>query len=113
MTIQYSDAVDLPTLIHKLTFNCCISVVVDMNDTRSIELANSWKQEFANKVTRTRKVTEILPDGTQTSHMGLLPCDSSLIPVLLLGNKYDLVRDGLIFYRLMGRVWFQNRAWPW
>lgn len=67
-----------------------------MNNTKSIELANTWKQEFANKVTKTKTIIETLPDGTHTSKMELLPCDSTLIPVLLLGNKYDLVRNQLV-----------------
>ncbi|KAI0228612.1 GTP-binding protein ypt7 [Lamellibrachia satsuma] len=70
-------------------------VVVDMNNTKSIELANTWKQEFANKVTKTKTLIETLPDGTHTSKMELLPCDSTLIPVLLLGNKYDLIEEKL------------------
>jgi len=68
------------------------AVVVDMNNMKSIELANSWKQEFANKVTKVKNVTETLPDGSLTSTMEMLPCDGAVIPVLLLGNKYDLVR---------------------
>ena len=73
-------------------FMMTIAVVVDMNNMKSIELANSWKQQFANKVTKVKNVTETLPDGSLTSKMEMLPCDGTAIPVLLLGNKYDLVR---------------------
>ena len=67
------------------------SVVVDMTDDASIELASTWKQEFINKVSRVRLVTEKQPDGFNSSHYESLPCDPKEIPILLLGNKYDLV----------------------
>ena len=69
----------------------CVAVVVDMTDDASIELAAAWKQEFVNKVSRVHLVTEKMPDGVEASRYEKLPCDARDIPVLLLGNKYDLV----------------------
>ena len=63
-----------------------------MSDTDSIELAGTWKQDFINKASRTQEVTEKLPSGILTTHIKSdKTFDPHKVPVLLLGNKYDIV----------------------
>ncbi len=68
-------------------------MVIDLSDEDSLRLAGSWRQDFLNKATRTRDVIETLPNGIQTVNVepvkGFKPTS---VPILLLGNKYDLVR---------------------
>ena len=68
-------------------------VVVDMNDKDSIELAGSWKQDFVNKASRAKFVSHKLANGSSVTKLEELPCDPKSIPVLLLGNKFDLVEE--------------------
>ena len=63
-----------------------------MSDVQSIELAGIWKQDFINKATKTKETVETLPSGIQTTHVqNVKDFDPRSIPVLLLGNKYDIV----------------------
>ena len=63
-----------------------------MSDANSIELAGIWKQDFLNKATKTRETIETLPSGVRTTHIeNVKDFDPQSVPVLLLGNKYDLV----------------------
>ena len=62
-----------------------------MTDISSIELAGAWKQDFVNRTSKTRLVIETVSKGVETTYVEQVPCDASRIPVLLLGNKYDLV----------------------
>ena len=65
-----------------------------MSDSDSIELAGIWKQDFMNKTKKMKEVVEVLPNGVKTTHFE--PVEDfkpESIPVLLLGNKYDLVRE--------------------
>ena len=63
-----------------------------MSDANSIELAGIWKQDFLNKATKTRETIETLPSGVRTTHVeNVKDFDPQSVPVLLLGNKYDLV----------------------
>lgn len=75
-------------------------VVVDMNDVDSIELAGAWKQDFVNKATNARMVTEKQPNGIKITHLEEIPCNPAKIPVMLLGNKFDIVEDQLRQQRL-------------
>ena len=79
-----------------LSFPVYILVVVDMSDEDSIELAGAWKQDFANQTTRTRLVSKEVSKGVETTYLEQIPYDGTAIPVLLIGNKYDLVSYYLI-----------------
>lgn len=68
-----------------------------MNDPNSIELAGSWRQNFVNKVSHVNMVQAKGPDGIKRTYMEQVPIDPNSIPVLLLGNKYDLVSSRLVF----------------
>ena len=68
------------------------AVVVDMTDPVSIEMAATWKQHFVNKVSHSQLVVD-RKDGFERTRIEPLYCDPLRIPVLLLGNKYDLVRE--------------------
>ena len=65
------------------------SVVVDINDPSSIDMAITWKQDFLNNVTYTNTSPSSDP-MTMQDDQGQ-PVDLKSIPVLLLGNKYDVV----------------------
>ena len=67
--------------LHKRT-DKMFSVVVDMSNMNSIKLAGIWKQEFMNKATTSQEAA-----GASAKE----PFDPNDIPVLLVGNKYDLV----------------------
>ena len=72
-----------------------------MSDPQSIELAGIWKQDFINKATKTRQTIETLPSGIETTHVeNVKDFDPRSVPVLLLGNKYDLVSI-LVIKRLL------------
>ena len=63
-----------------------------MSDEASIELATTWRQDFLNKATRTREVSETLPNGITTTRVETVKgFNPRSVPMLLLGNKYDLV----------------------
>lgn len=75
-------------------------VVVDMTDKSTIDMAHVWKQSVLNKVTKTVKVTDeekmIDKDGNPIiDGKGYkdVPVSPVTFPVLLLGNKYDLVEQ--------------------
>lgn len=61
-----------------------------MKDSVSVEMAATWKQDFVNKVSRCRLAVESR-DGVDHTRIEPLPFDPQKVPVLLLGNKYDLV----------------------
>ncbi|XP_064615106.1 uncharacterized protein LOC135479232 [Liolophura sinensis] len=66
-------------------------VVVDMSDDTSIEMAGVWRREVLNQATVTQ------PREVTTNSSGLVesrdenPVPAGDIPVLLLGNKYDVI----------------------
>ncbi len=67
----------------------CAPVVVDMVDETSIDLAGAWKQDFVNRASCSHLVSDL---GNQNpAREEGFSCDVRSIPVLLLGNKYDLV----------------------
>lgn len=79
-------------------FSIYNSVVVDLSDPDSIDLAGTWKQEFINKAWRVQEVVETLPSGLQTVRAEPVKhFDPKSVPVLLLGNKYDLVSKVFLY----------------
>ncbi|XP_071955704.1 uncharacterized protein [Antedon mediterranea] len=60
-------------------------IVVDSSDRESVELAGTWKQDVCNHSTITH--------STNNADVSYIKADPSSIPVLLLGNKYDLVEE--------------------
>ena len=75
-------------------FNCdnvvlsllTFAVVVDMDDTDSITMAGTWKQDFVNNAIFTEE-----EKGGQNEKM-----DPRLVPIMLIGNKADKVHVGVI-----------------
>ncbi|KAL4232976.1 hypothetical protein ACF0H5_007663 [Mactra antiquata] len=61
-------------------------VIVDMTDPASIDMANVWKQTVLNKLTKTQ-LSEDKKEMKET------PVDPINFPVLLLGNKYDIIEE--------------------
>ena len=70
-------------------------VVVDLNDPDSIDLAGVWKQEFMSKATNAEFVKKKLKNGDVITELEEIPCDVNAIPILLMGNKYDLIEAKL------------------
>ncbi|XP_006812841.1 uncharacterized protein LOC102808369 [Saccoglossus kowalevskii] len=68
-------------------------VVVDLSDQESIELAGTWKQDIVNHAVITNKKTEKQSDGTMKVVTEYTKADPKDIPVLLLGNKYDIIEE--------------------
>ena len=72
----------MPTLVAVLKVNLVsflllhISVVVDVTNTDSMEMAGYWKQQVINTI---------------TTHTEMTTTDALKLPILLIGNKYDLV----------------------
>ncbi|KAJ8314585.1 hypothetical protein KUTeg_006735, partial [Tegillarca granosa] len=67
-------------------------VVVDMTDINSIEMAPVWKQTVLSNTVITHPVNESSNSGNiQTRTMEETPVDPDTFPVLLLGNKFDVV----------------------
>ena len=62
-----------------------------MTDSTSIKLAGTWKQDFVNNATKTFTVTEVLPNGQQTTTVKKTIFNPYEVPFLLLGNKFDQV----------------------
>jgi hypothetical protein len=62
-------------------------VVVDLTNKATIDMANVWKQTVLNKLTRLVP-TEISNNGEQLQEVPVSPVN---FPVLLLGNKFDIV----------------------
>lgn len=70
-----------------------------MSDEASIEQAPTWRQDFLEKASRTKEVQEVLPNGIRTNK--IIPVsdfDPSTVPLLLLGNKYDIVSISASIY---------------
>ena len=68
------------------------AVVVDLSDPDCIELAGTWRQDFLSKASRTVEQIETLPNGVQTVRQEPVKgFDPRSVPMILLGNKYDLV----------------------
>ena len=72
--------------------SCCITVVVDMTNKTTLDMANVWKQTVLNKLTRTAPA-----DGNNNSGKTMQdePVDPITFPVLLLGNKFDIVSTSM------------------
>ncbi|XP_013382603.1 uncharacterized protein LOC106153276 isoform X2 [Lingula anatina] len=68
-------------------------VVVDLTDPEQVELAPSWRQEIISNATFTREKKTKLPGGEEEISVELVPALPDDIPVLLLGNKYDLIEE--------------------
>ena len=71
-------------------------VVVDVSDKESIELAGVWKKDITNhavvsktRIEKTKQGSKVVTDYENA--------DPSTIPILLLGNKMDVVR-GFFFW---------------
>ena len=62
-----------------------------MNNLDSIDMAGTWKQEFLNKASRAELIANPADNGLHVAAYDPRPFDARQIPVLLLGNKYDLV----------------------
>ncbi|ELT95393.1 hypothetical protein CAPTEDRAFT_208667 [Capitella teleta] len=68
-------------------------VVVDMTDPTSIELAAAWKLEFMNRVSKVQLMTRKNSGGVDVPSYEKRAMQPKEIPVLLLGNKYDLIEE--------------------
>ncbi|XP_064629001.1 uncharacterized protein LOC135488354 [Lineus longissimus] len=68
-------------------------VVVDIADRESVELAASWKQEVVNNATVTKTKREVDADGQPRVTVTHIPAEQGTIPILLLGNKLDVVEE--------------------
>ncbi|KAJ8314587.1 hypothetical protein KUTeg_006737, partial [Tegillarca granosa] len=69
-------------------------VVVDMTDINSIEMAPVWKQTVLSNTVITHPVNESSNSGNiQTRTMEETPVDPDTFPVLLLGNKFDVIEQ--------------------
>ncbi|CAG2218192.1 LIN28 [Mytilus edulis] len=69
-------------------------VIVDINDSESIEMAPVWKRIVVNNTFETSPVVESSEGGKiETTTMEKKPVDPETFPVLLLGNKFDLVEE--------------------
>lgn len=67
-------------------------MIVDINDSESIEMAPVWKRIVVNNTFETSPVVESSEGGKiETTTMEKKPVDPETFPVLLLGNKFDLV----------------------
>lgn len=68
-------------------------VVVDLTNKSTMDMANVWKQTVLNKLT----TTVALDDGSNNNNNGEVlnevPVDPVDFPVLLLGNKFDIIED--------------------
>lgn len=78
-------------------------VIVDMNNKSTIDMAHVWKQTVVNKVTKTVEVSQeekvIDKDGNPVidgKAFKDVPVDPVTFPVLLLGNKYDLIEEQML-----------------
>jgi len=71
-----------------------VLVITDLADADSVELAGAWRQDFISKASRTRQVTETLPSGVKTTKEERVKgFDPRSVPIILIGNKYDLVEE--------------------
>lgn len=69
-------------------------VIVDINDSTSIEMAPVWKRIVVNNTFETVPVVESSEGGKiETTTMEKKPVDPETFPILLLGNKFDLVEE--------------------
>ena len=57
-----------------------------------MELASTWKQDILNHAVISKKRVVSTPEGSKVV-TDYEPADHTQIPVLLLGNKYDLVSE--------------------
>ncbi|XP_071477219.1 uncharacterized protein [Diadema antillarum] len=67
-------------------------VIVNSADPESVELGTTWKQDILNHAVVTKKRVVSTPEGSKVV-TEYEPADHTQIPVLLLGNKYDLVEE--------------------
>lgn len=75
--------------------NCFnVTVVVDLTEMNSIEMAPVWKQTILNNTFVTCPVKEASHGGqVKTMTMEEHPVDKETFPVLLMGNKFDVVGE--------------------
>ncbi|XP_074659733.1 uncharacterized protein LOC141912384 [Tubulanus polymorphus] len=66
-------------------------VVVDITDIESIEMAGTWKHEISNNVTVKQITTIVDENGQETKQTNYVKPPLGSIPVILFGNKYDLI----------------------
>jgi protein lin-28 len=71
-------------------------VVVDIANIESVELAPSWKQEVVNNATVTQTTHDVDEEGQPRVTVAHVPAEQGSIPILLLGNKLDVVSLVLI-----------------
>nr|XP_054753413.1 LOW QUALITY PROTEIN: uncharacterized protein LOC129259150 [Lytechinus pictus] len=67
-------------------------VVANIADQESVELASTWKQDILNHAVVSKKSVVNTAEGSKVV-TDYEPADHTQIPVLLLGNKYDLVEE--------------------
>ncbi|KAJ8026645.1 GTP-binding protein ypt5 [Holothuria leucospilota] len=69
-------------------------VVVDISDPESVDLAGTWRQDILNHAVISKKRIVNTPEGHRID-TEYEKADASQIPVLLLGNKFDIVEEKL------------------
>ncbi|XP_033740049.1 uncharacterized protein LOC117327253 isoform X2 [Pecten maximus] len=74
-------------------------VVVDMTEQTSIEMAPVWRQTVLNNTFLTRPV-EDKAGQVHTTTMEETPVDKGTFPILLLGNKFDVIEQRIQAERL-------------
>lgn len=60
-------------------------------------MAGTWKQDFCKRVTKVNYKRSKDKDGKNKIITEYLPTDGYNMPVLLLGNKFDIVRIGIVY----------------
>ncbi|CAD5121688.1 DgyrCDS10175 [Dimorphilus gyrociliatus] len=68
-------------------------VVVDLTDRTSIEMAGTWKQDFCKRVTKVIYKRSKDKNGQERIVSEYIPTNGYNMPVLLLGNKFDIIQD--------------------
>ena len=72
-------------------------MVVDVSDKESIDLAGIWKKDITNYAVISKTKIEKTSQGSKVVTY-YENADPSSIPILLLGNKMDVVRHPFIYY---------------
>lgn len=67
-----------------------LTVVVDISDPESVDLAGTWRQDILNHAVISKKRIVNTSEGPRID-TEYEKADASQIPVLLLGNKFDIV----------------------
>ncbi|KAK3096612.1 hypothetical protein FSP39_001697 [Pinctada imbricata] len=75
-------------------------VVVDMTNPASIEMAPVWRQIVLNNTYLTHPVEDKSSGGIHTTTMEEVPVDRETFPILLMGNKFDVIEQRVQAERL-------------